>query len=108
MRSISRRTWLYEFEKKDTYGGQFNLEGGGTSAADFMNVEGDFNYTANEDFAAVELPYGDSTFSMVVMLPAAGREVTDIVEKMIRGTVGYLVRKFLGYRGKCPSSEIQI
>jgi serine protease inhibitor len=74
--------WLYEFEKKDTYGGQFNLEGGGTSEADFMKVEGDFNYTANEDFTAVELPYGDSTFSMVVMLPVAGRGVTDIVEKM--------------------------
>ena len=30
-----------------------------------------FNYTANGDFAAVGLPYGDSTFSMVVMLPSA-------------------------------------
>jgi serine protease inhibitor len=77
-----KATWLYEFEKKDTYQGTFNLGASGFLQADFMNVEGDFNYTANEDFTAVELPYGDSTFSMVVMLPAAGREVTDIVEKM--------------------------
>ena len=74
--------WLYEFEKKDTYAGQFNLEGGGTSPADFMNLEGDFHYTANEDFAAVELPYGDSTFSMVVMLPAENKAISDLVAKM--------------------------
>ena len=74
--------WLYEFEKKDTYAGQFNLEGGGTSPADFMNLEGDFNYAVNEDFTAVELPYGDSTFSMVVMLPAAGKDVPDIVANL--------------------------
>jgi len=47
-----------------------------------MNLEGDFNYTANGDFAAVELPYGDSTLSMVVMLPSGDKDVSDIVARM--------------------------
>jgi serpin B len=39
-------------------------------------------YTANGDFTAVELPYGDSTFSMVVMLPSGENEADDLVGKM--------------------------
>jgi len=47
-----------------------------------MRVSGDFQYTSNEDFTAVELPYGDSTFSMVVMLPSGEAKVSDLVAKL--------------------------
>ena len=62
--------WKYEFDKGDTYQGDFNLANGTKHQADYMRVSGNFQYTSNEDFTAVELPYGDSTFSMVVMLPS--------------------------------------
>jgi serpin B len=74
--------WKYEFEKDKTYPGDFYLEDGNTYEADYMQVSGNFMYTSNEDFTAVELPYGDSTFSMVVMMPAAEHEVSDLVEKL--------------------------
>lgn len=74
--------WKYEFDKADTYQGNFHLEGGGSHSADFMRVEGDFMYTATEDFSAVELPYGDSAYSMVVMLPENGTEPASLVEKL--------------------------
>ena len=61
-------TWKYQFDPEDTYEGDFILEEGGIHRTDFMEVEGSFNYTAQEDFTAVELPYGDSAFSMVVIL----------------------------------------
>ena len=47
-----------------------------------MQVEGGFNYTSQEDFTAVELPYGDSAFSMVVLLPKSGVSIADLVEAM--------------------------
>jgi serpin B len=72
-------TWKYEFEKGDTYQGDFNLADGAKHQADYMRVSGNFQYTSNEDFTAVELPYGDSTFSMVVMLPSPEKEVSDLV-----------------------------
>ena len=75
-------TWKYEFEKEDTYQGDFNLADGTKHQADYMRVSGNFVYTSNEDFTAVELPYGDSTFSMVVMLPCSENEVSDLVDKM--------------------------
>ena len=75
-------TWKYEFEKGDTYQGDFNLVGGTKHQVDYMRVSGNFQYTSNEDFTAVELPYGDSTFSMVVMLPSSGKKVSDLVTKL--------------------------
>ncbi len=74
--------WKYEFEKADTYQGDFNLADGTKHQTDYMRVSGNFQYTSNEDFTAVELPYGDSTFSMVVMLPSPEKEVSDLVAKL--------------------------
>ncbi|MEZ5070793.1 MAG: serpin family protein [Bacteroidales bacterium] len=74
--------WLYEFEKSDTYEGNFYLSGDGTSRADFMRVDGDFTFTQNEDCMAVELPYGDSAFSMVVMLPSESTGLDALVGKL--------------------------
>jgi serine protease inhibitor len=62
--------WKYEFDPEDTYTGTFSLEDGETCEADFMKIRGAFNYEANDLFTAVELPYGDSAFSMVVILPS--------------------------------------
>jgi serpin B len=74
--------WKYQFDPEDTYSGDFMLKEGGTHRTDFMQVEGTFNYTNQEDFTAVELPYGDSAFSMVVLLPKPGISAADIVEEM--------------------------
>ncbi len=74
--------WKYEFEKGDTYQGDFNLADGTIHQSDYMRVSSNFQYTSNEDFTAVELPYGDSTFSMVVMLPSHEKEVSDLVTKL--------------------------
>jgi serpin B len=74
--------WKYEFDKGDTYEGDFHLSDGSRHLTDFMRVSGDFVYTSNEDFTAVELPYGDSTFSMVAMLPSSGKTVSELVAQL--------------------------
>jgi serine protease inhibitor len=74
--------WKYEFEKSETYQGDFDMADGSIHQADYMRVSGNFMYTSNQDFSAVELPYGDSTFSMVVMLPAGDNELPDLVQQL--------------------------
>jgi serpin B len=74
--------WKYQFDPEDTYEGDFHLEGGNTHRADFMKVNGTFNYTTHDKFTAVELPYGDSTFSMVVLLPSGEYTTDDLVADM--------------------------
>jgi serine protease inhibitor len=71
--------WKYEFSKSDTYQGDFFLSEGVTQQVDYMKVSGNFSYTSNEYFSAVELPYGDSAYSMVVCLPYQKTDIADLV-----------------------------
>jgi len=75
-------TWKYRFDPEETFEDDFTLEGGGTHRCDFMQVEGSFNYSSQEAFTAVELPYGDSAFSMVVLLPKSGVTIAALVEAL--------------------------
>jgi len=75
-------TWKYQFDKDETQPGTFHLEDGNDHEVDFMKINGTFMYTSTEDFEAVELPYGDSTFSMVVILPCQDMDMDDIVGQM--------------------------
>ncbi len=74
--------WKYEFDKDKTHEDNFNLVDGSDHLTDYMVVNGAFNYTLNEDFQAVELPYGDSAFSMVVMLPSGEKTISDLVNNL--------------------------
>jgi serpin B len=75
-------TWKYQFDPVETFEDDFNLAGGGTHRCDFMQVEGTFNHTYQEHFTAVEMPYGDSAFSMVVLLPNPGVSIASLVEEL--------------------------
>jgi serpin B len=75
-------TWKYQFDPEETFEDDFFLEAGGLHRCDFMQVEGSFHYTSQEKFTAVELPYGDSAFSMVVLLPKAGVSTADLFEEL--------------------------
>jgi serine protease inhibitor len=75
-------TWKYEFDKSQTREGTFYLDGGDYHPADFMKIKGAFNYTLNEEFSTVEMPYGDSSFSMVVMLPSGEGTTDDLINEM--------------------------
>jgi serine protease inhibitor len=79
-------TWKYEFDKDDTYSGTFYKDDETTSQADFMKLKGDFYYTSHSSYSAVELPYGDSAFSMVALLPAEGSTVSELIAMLDRDT----------------------
>jgi serpin B len=71
--------WKYEFVREDTYFGAFSLTDGTKHPVDYMSVTGSFQFSSNGDFRAVELPYGDSAFSMVVMLPHPDKKISDLL-----------------------------
>ena len=79
-----KATWKYEFDKDNTYSGTFYKEDETTSQADFMKIKGNFYYTLHTGYSAVELPYGDSAFSMVALLPAEGSSVSELIAMLDR------------------------
>jgi len=72
--------WKYQFDPEATLAGDFFKSDGSVSQAEFMKVNGAFNFMPGEDFSAIELPYGDSTFSMVLLLPAWNSTLDELVE----------------------------
>jgi len=72
--------WTVQFKKDATMPRNFYLSGGSYVTCPMMHLVRDFNYMENDDFQAVELPYGDGDFSMVVILPKEQDIATDIDE----------------------------
>lgn len=79
--------WKYQFDPEETYQGDFTLENGSKHEVDYMKIEGGFSYAATEKFTGVELPYGDSAFSMIVLLPAAGETINDLLASLDSSTL---------------------
>jgi len=64
-----RGTWKYEFDEEKTEPDTFYLEDGTRIMCDMMEGGGVFRWLFKDKFSAVELPYGDGWFRMVIFLP---------------------------------------
>lgn len=74
--------WKFRFETKNTIKSPFNPEGGGAYQTDFMNQKGTFRYLRNDLLSAIELPYGNGGFSMVILLPNEGKTCSDVISNL--------------------------
>ncbi len=75
-------TWKYRFETKNTKKESFYLADGNTFDTDFMVQQDTFKYMSNDLLSAVELPYGDGKFSMVIMLPQTKKTYLDVIQNL--------------------------
>lgn len=74
--------WKYKFKKEDTYTDKFYKEDGSNADASFMKAKMTINSTSNDMLSAIELPYGNNDYSMVVLLPNDGKKISDIIESL--------------------------
>lgn len=74
--------WVSEFDTKNTTEMNFTDEDGNRSKVPMMHQEALFDYAENDLMQAVELPYGNKSFSMMVLLPKVGNEVMDITDAL--------------------------
>lgn len=70
--------WKNKFDKENTQEEPFN---GGLSEP-MMHQWERFDYTENDLYQAVRLPYGNEAYSMTVFLPRKGKTVGDVLEQM--------------------------
>lgn len=73
-------TWTYEFDEADTRDDLFNLPDGSQTTVSMMHRESEFEYLENDDFQAVNLPYGNEKFSMVVLLPKPDKDIDRFID----------------------------
>ncbi len=62
--------WLRQFDTEDTRTADFHLETGETTEVEMMSQKGLFATYMSGEVQMIELPYGDSLFSMTVIMPA--------------------------------------
>ena len=73
--------WAEKFEKKNTTTEDF-YDGTSKMSVSMMKQDKIFDYTEDDRFQAVRLPYGNGAFSMIVLLPKAGSKVSDITARL--------------------------
>ncbi|MFH1313725.1 MAG: serpin family protein [Candidatus Eisenbacteria bacterium] len=64
-----RGDWAIEFDKDKTEPRDFWVEPDSSVTVQMMRRRGEYNYNEMESLKALELPYADSSFSMIVLLP---------------------------------------
>jgi len=75
-------TWLYEFDPADTKPAPFYLANGSQTEVKMMSQRSDFHYYANDQFQAIDLPYGNEKFSMTAFLPQPGVDIDDLISQI--------------------------
>ena len=87
--------WTVSFKKKETKKETFHNQDGSTSQVDMMHLTSKLNFRnwGNEPFMAVELPYGDQTFNMLVVLPKDGKTLDEIMPDIQWSNISVSARK---------------
>lgn len=75
-------TWTYEFDKSKTIDAPFYLPTGTTQTIKLMQLRGTLPYAETASYQAIELPYGDSLFSMIIVLPKQGESIEAFVNNL--------------------------
>ena len=75
--------WKYQFNKNDTKDEPFyNQNGDLLNNVKMMSFKEKISYASNDLFQAVELPYGQGNFTMIVLLPKYHVSLDNLVSEM--------------------------
>ncbi|MDB5134727.1 MAG: serpin family protein [Mucilaginibacter sp.] len=77
-----KSTWLNKFDPAKTQKMAFNLADNSQVQADFMHGTISVKTYAGNNATLLELPYSNSKFSMVIVMPAAGKTINDIIPSL--------------------------
>jgi len=70
--------WTNKFDVKDTKEESFN----GGEPVPMMQQYEEFEYTENDLYQAVHLPYGNEAYKMTVFLPREGKTIDDVLSQL--------------------------
>ena len=73
--------WASKFEAKNTKEEKFTATNG-TIKLPLMHQNVLIQYLKNEDYSAIEIPYGNGLWKMTVMLPEEGKTTDDVINRL--------------------------
>jgi serine protease inhibitor len=87
-------TWVYEFDPADTKPEPFYLADGSQTEVEMMNQRSEFHYYENDQFQAIDLPYGSEKFSMSIFLPKPDVDINNLIDQIDGQTWNNWVHSF--------------
>ncbi|MBE9916310.1 serpin family protein [Paenibacillus donghaensis] len=75
-------SWQKPFDPKDTREGSFTLADKTVKKVPMMAQSGMFEYKNTSEAQAIRLPYGDGRLDMMIIMPAEGRTLADLMNKI--------------------------
>ena len=75
-------TWADKFDAHNTKKESFRGYTRDIQKVDMMHQVEKFYYTENEMYKAVDLPYGNGSFSMMVLLPNEGKSIDEMMKSL--------------------------
>jgi serpin B len=81
-----KAVWEYKFDTSFTTLRPFYLQNGSVVQCKMMNQLNNFNYYAGLDYQALEIPYGNGNFNMLIILPNNSVDVNQLLSS-VNGTM---------------------
>ncbi len=75
-------TWSNEFDEEGTHELDFHKTDGSTIKVPMMNKLEKLEYTSNNLFKAIKMPYGNGQYNMVVFLPENGKNSQNVMDEL--------------------------
>ena len=83
-------TWTYQFDQENTSAASFYTTSETSSECQMMEITGSWLYYQDDVVQIADMPYGDSLYSMTVMLPSSGQTVDDFISQLsVEGWTDY-------------------
>ncbi|HCY43466.1 MAG TPA: proteinase inhibitor I4 serpin [Prolixibacteraceae bacterium] len=92
--------WKYQFKKEDTANLSFTKEDKTVIQVPTMTIENSFNYCNQQNFQLLEMPYGSGKYSMLIFLPASGKNTGDVISMMTVENVTDWISKLTEHKKK--------
>jgi len=86
--------WTYQFDESQTKDDRFTLPDGSKKPCKMMTQENEFQYFENDDFQAIDLPYGDGDFSMTILLPRLEKDIDSLIAALNQETWNLWINSF--------------
>jgi serine protease inhibitor len=77
-----KASWTYRFEENKTRDDNFTLSNGKTKPCKMMSQSARYLYYDDNDFQAIDLPYGKNGYSMTIFLPKPGIDINNFVSRL--------------------------
>jgi len=85
--------WRYQFDKKNTQTGDFTLSNGSVVHPEMMHMTATLPMYQSSDVKMIDMAYGDSLYSMTVLLPLKGTNIDQFVSNLTQSKLNTWIGK---------------